>query len=165
MLNFIHIDKRLKQALDKPPREKTSCLANASKKAEKIITALIHGANPVMAGTLTKAGDNRIKNCLKYDLGKGFRLVCIKQNRQMFLLYMGSHDNCDKWVYKNRNIKMCKIYSKVETHPVKCSKSRQKKHENRKEKEAPGICFEDFPPEESITQSELRSVFHGLTQI
>ncbi len=165
MLDFIHIDKRVKQTLDKPPRDRYSYLANAHRKAKKIIASLIQGTNPAMAGKLTKAGDNRINNCLKYDLGKGFRLVCIKENRNLFLLYMGSHDNCDKWIYKIRNIKLYKLYNKGETHPVKCSDPCRKKNYTGKEKADPEICFEDFPPEENITQSELRSVFHGLTQV
>lgn len=49
----------------------------------------------------TKHGEMRIKNCCKYDLGAGFRLVTVMQEQAVFLVLIGSHDNVDLWLENN----------------------------------------------------------------
>ena len=50
----------------------------------------------------TKHGENRIKYCRKYDLGNGCRLITVAKDGICFLLYAGTHDDCDKWLERNR---------------------------------------------------------------
>lgn len=77
---------------------------NAARKASRIIHQLTLGVLPYKAGRLSDNGEARIKNCFKFDLGKGYRLVCVKSQRRFFVLFMGHHDSCDTWLYNNSGL-------------------------------------------------------------
>jgi mRNA-degrading endonuclease RelE of RelBE toxin-antitoxin system len=51
---------------------------------------------------LTKNGELRIDNCRKYDLGSGYRLICVEQDEDLIVTYVGTHDDCDRWIENNR---------------------------------------------------------------
>ena len=55
-------------------------------------------------GKLTKYGENRIKNCQKYDLGGGCRLVTVQKDACIILLYVGSHEETDKWLESKKGL-------------------------------------------------------------
>lgn len=50
----------------------------------------------------TKHGELRLKNCRKFDLGNGYRLICLKKGAHIILLFAGTHDECDRWLDRNR---------------------------------------------------------------
>ena len=52
----------------------------------------------------TKNGESRIKSCLKIDLGNGYRLVIQKSNNYVAFMYVGNHDQVQKWLDKNQGI-------------------------------------------------------------
>lgn len=52
----------------------------------------------------TRNKEARIKNCKKVDLGCGYRLVCIKKDGHLALLYLGTHDDCFRWIERNRGM-------------------------------------------------------------
>lgn len=72
--------------------------AIAVKKAEEIIARMISRGQtiPDAIGRLTKNGELRGKHCRKYDLGSGYRLICVHQENHLMLLYIGSHDECSR---------------------------------------------------------------------
>ncbi len=78
----------------------------AARKADAIIDKLLFEGrnNSNEIGKVTRHGELRIKKCIKYDLGSGYRLVCVKQGYQLVLLYVGTHDDCDRWLNSNRGI-------------------------------------------------------------
>jgi hypothetical protein len=78
---------------------------SASKKADEIIQNIIkNGDSPLSdLGKFTRHGEFRIKNCIKYDIGKGYRMVCVKDDDRLYLLFVGTHDDCSAWVENNRN--------------------------------------------------------------
>jgi hypothetical protein len=80
--------------------------AIAAKKADAIIDRLVlKGCNNFNEiGKPTKHGELRIKSCRKYDLGGGYRLVFVKQGYHLVLLYVGAHDDCDRWLSNNRGL-------------------------------------------------------------
>ena len=49
----------------------------------------------------TNHGESRIKSCVKYDLGAGFRLVTANTQKMIWLLFVGNHDAADKWLDNN----------------------------------------------------------------
>ena len=51
--------------------------------------------------SVTNHGESRIKSCVKYDLGQGFRLVTVKRDRIIWMLYVGDHEDTDKWITRN----------------------------------------------------------------
>ena len=46
----------------------------------------------------TKHGEYRLSNCVKYDLGNGYRMVTIRVGQDLFIPFIGSHDETDKWL-------------------------------------------------------------------
>jgi hypothetical protein len=50
----------------------------------------------------TKHGESRLKNCLKYDLGGGYRLITLREGEQLLFACIGSHDETDLWLERNR---------------------------------------------------------------
>jgi len=54
--------------------------------------------------SFTRHGEARIRNCRKIDLGSGYRLVCLLKDRHLVLLYAGSHDDCSRWLMRNRRM-------------------------------------------------------------
>ena len=77
--------------------------ALAARNADEIIASLANGcANLDAIGRQTKYGEARIKNCLKFNLGNGYRLVTVRKRTRVILLYIGTHDECDRWLEGNR---------------------------------------------------------------
>ena len=50
---------------------------------------------------VTNHGENRIRHCVKYDLGNGFRLVTIQHKGIIVLEFVGNHEDTDKWLSAN----------------------------------------------------------------
>lgn len=46
----------------------------------------------------TKNGEYRIKHCVKYDLGGGYRLITVRLGDRLYLPFIGSHDEVDQWL-------------------------------------------------------------------
>lgn len=53
----------------------------------------------------TAHGENRIRKCVKYDLGWGFRLITLLRNDVLYICYLGPHDQCDRWLADNSRLK------------------------------------------------------------
>jgi hypothetical protein len=50
----------------------------------------------------TKNGEGRIDNCVKYDLGNGYRLVTVLRGNHLFISFLGSHDETGVWIDRHR---------------------------------------------------------------
>ena len=50
---------------------------------------------------VTNNGETRIRSCVKYSLGDGYRLVTVKRDLIIWLLYVGNHDDTDRWITRN----------------------------------------------------------------
>jgi len=50
----------------------------------------------------TRHGELRLNDCRKYDLSCGFRLIALKRNQCLIFTYIGSHDDCQRWIDNNR---------------------------------------------------------------
>lgn len=53
----------------------------------------------------TAHGEKRIRKCVKYDLGWGFRLITLLRNDVLHVCYLGPHDQCDRWLADNSRLK------------------------------------------------------------
>ncbi len=51
---------------------------------------------------VTNHGESRIKHCIKYDFGDGYRLITIQNKKFVLFCFAGNHTLCDKWIEKNR---------------------------------------------------------------
>lgn len=60
--------------------------------------------DPLKGFPLTRHGESRIKNCRKYRLNESCRLVTVVNDDRCWLLYAGSHNDCEKWLNKNKGL-------------------------------------------------------------
>ncbi len=51
----------------------------------------------------TRHGELRLNDCRKYDLSCGFRLIALKRDQRLIFTYIGSHDDCQRWIENNRD--------------------------------------------------------------
>jgi|GEM_PF-865779 len=112
MPDQIYIIPRLERQLEQMAKQ-TNAPAVAAQRAQQIIDSLIQGNTPVPgcarevdsetvapagAGLLRYRKDKRVKNSLKFNLGKGYRLICIKEKKAIYLMFVGDHDSSDAWL-------------------------------------------------------------------
>jgi len=50
----------------------------------------------------TRKGEKRIKNCVKYNMGQGYRLVTVMIDNNLFVTFFGSHDETDLWFDRHK---------------------------------------------------------------
>lgn len=86
----------------------------------------------------TKHGENRINHCVKYDISNdAHRLVTVHSDNCIYLLYVGSHDDTEKWLNRNRGLTItCNPKNK------KITVTHITKEERR---DTPAVNFETIP--------------------
>jgi hypothetical protein len=114
---------------------------------------------PTQAGTVTKHGELRIKGVIKYDLGSGYRLVTLKQDGLFFLLFVGSHDDCHRWIENNRELSIEQCVQRCAVLPIRNAGS-----DARMNDETLQILLddEDDNPLDRASEQDLRRIFCGL---
>lgn len=131
---------------------------NIARRAKKILLDL--QADPLHEETecrRTHYGENRLKDCRKYDLSCGFRLVGLKRDRRLIFTCIGSHDDCQHWIENHR-----KNPEKIESIPVPESGS-----EDSQEPVPQGWAESDIDEYEEqvmakIDEQMLSEIFAGL---
>ncbi|MFH2219296.1 MAG: hypothetical protein ABII68_06515 [Pseudomonadota bacterium] len=79
-----------------------------ARKATRIIESLASEAvrhHMEAICSYTKYGEKRIKNCRKYDLGCGYRLITLQRGVKVFIPFLGTHDECQCWLESNSRMK------------------------------------------------------------
>lgn len=103
MIRHLHIARTLDKQL--------KSLRRAGKKAEWAAVQCEHLLNLIRHEDLknealyckrTKKGEYRISNCVKYDLGHGYRMVTVRNGQHLFILFIGGHDETDQWLDRHR---------------------------------------------------------------
>lgn len=154
MIRFVHQDPRFSKQLDYL-RSAGKKAAIAAEKADRIVSDLIQGRVPAQTGTLTKYGELRLRNCMKYDLGCGYRLITVRQGHHLCLAYIGTHDACDRWIENNRNHPPLFWKNGTRTffvrQPVPVKRGRPRTE-----------IREDETEPDSIDDKSLRIIFRGL---
>jgi len=98
-LVVVHRENKFNEVL-KQMRRSGGGRANAYRKIGEIRQGLALGERNVCQ--TTDHGESRIKNCIKYDLGNGYRLVTVDFGEVVMLCYAGAHDEVDHWLGANR---------------------------------------------------------------
>jgi len=161
-MKFIYVSKKVEtciEALKKNGKAGTT-LAN---KAKCIIERLASGTaqQPKDAvGSFTKYGEERIRNCRKYDLGCGYRLITLQRGDTVFIPFLGTHDHCQRWLENNSRLKdfnagAGRTISVVEKKPAKMIS---------KISERDDIIADGHDLFKHYTDKDLRRVFSGLVQ-
>lgn len=162
MASYIHRDANLNKQL-RNLRRAGGIPALVAEHAETILSNVISTGtlNPKQIGRMTRYGEARIKNCVKYDLIHGYRLIGIMREREIAFLCVGSHDECDRWLRNNTGL-----------DPV----ADKKRNEILEILEVQEPASEDFSAEDNldsepdyyeellrnISQQELRIIFSGI---
>lgn len=74
----------------------------AARKACEIENKLKLGMD--VSGQTTDHGETRIRNCVKYDLGNGYRLVTVQQADVIVFVFIGDHDSTQRWLDRHREL-------------------------------------------------------------
>lgn len=76
-----------------------------AEQAEEMVESILHGGDISELGKQTQNGEYRIDQSFKFDLGGGYRLVCLIQGECLIFLYAGTHDDCCRWIERNKGMK------------------------------------------------------------
>jgi hypothetical protein len=106
----------------------------------------------------TKYGEKRIKNCRKYDLGCGYRLITLQRGETVFIPFLGSHDECQRWLENNSRLKAFHA-GKGKTIPIE-DKNVSLTNPIDPEKMDENEDVDGFL--QNLTDKDLRIVFNGL---
>lgn len=110
----------------------------------------------------TRNGEGRIKNCVKYDLGGGYRLVTIRVDAHLFICFVGSHDETNQWIEHHRYDDL------IPGDPLYCCEERMAQanaesaaaHEDDKMSGSEDCYENDLAAR--LDESQLKSIFQGL---
>ncbi|WP_462325406.1 hypothetical protein [Desulfoplanes sp.] len=102
-ITHIHLPARFEKTLDELERSSgDGC--KAAWLARDLIARMKNGEDPGSLPRQTRHGEQRIRNCRKFNLGSGYRLVSIQAGTHLFFEYVGSHDQCHLWLENNRGM-------------------------------------------------------------
>jgi hypothetical protein len=106
MILSISIDPKLRKRLTEL-RKQGGTSSFAATKADDLISRLLLRGRDCSheIGKLTKNGEFRIRRCKKYDLGNGFRLICLRQGHHFIFLSIGTHEECHRWLERNKGLR------------------------------------------------------------
>jgi hypothetical protein len=81
------------------------------RKADKVLQ-IVGGLNMALTALtelpVTKHGESRVKHCVKYELGNGYRLVTIQTEKVVMLCFAGTHDETDRWLDSHNGLTIAK---------------------------------------------------------
>ncbi len=161
MLQSIYLDPGITKRLELLRRSGKKA-ALAATKTEEIIARLKSGGElPDQAGTVTKHGEQRIRGVVKYNLGSGYRLVTYRQKMSVFLLYVGTHDDCHRWIENNRELAIDPVRERCTRLNVAFEDDAPSDGQD----DAPAMMEEeDDDPLARVSERDLRQIFRGLVE-
>ena len=132
--------------------------ALAAARAEEIIRRLTRaaGGKPMAKGKLTRKGEARIGDCVKFDLGGGYRLIGRREGGRFALVFVGDHDGCDRWICNNRG------HGAGTGGVPRLLSDAPRERETETERTLPPVPDRKEYPETPVGQRELRLIFKGL---
>ncbi len=161
MMQHIHLDPKFQKRLG-ALRKAGKKAGIAAQKVDDIIARLaLQGfVLPEEVGTVTKYGEARLKNCIKYDLGNGYRLITLKNAGELFVLYVGTHDECHRWVENNRELRLDQVRPRCDSIPITSPVYKAtEKASSEDETDAVDDLVERI---ENLSDRDLRMIFCGL---
>lgn len=161
MIQRIHSDMTLQRQM-KALRKAGGRRTRAAEHAEAIIRKLVTGSGdrPEQIGRTTRHGEMRIKKCIKYDLTEGFRLIGVIETGEVIFLFIGDHDECDRWLTKNSGLRS--IPKKTGNDVLSVQEAAVKSPSAHAECELEQSDeYENLL--EGLDEKDLRKIFCGLT--
>jgi len=157
MIRYVHSNPKFEKMLA-TMRSSEKMAVSAAKKADALIQNIIQNGESRLSilGKFTRHGEFRIKNCIKYDIGKGYRMVCVKDQDSLFLLFVGTHDDCSAWVENNRNFTPDSSRKNLITFEIEQNGYHRTDKSLTTEPDYEDILLS------KITEKDLKTVFRGL---
>lgn len=153
----IHQTRRFVKALEAMRRAGKSA-RDAAARAEKIIADL--QADPLHDEAeckRTRHGELRLQQCRKYDLACGYRLIGLKRQGRLIFVYVGSHDDCQRWIANNRE-----NLEEIDSMPVPRPAEAAGRLPAASQAQDPEIDEYEEQLMARIDQQMLRDIFSGL---
>lgn len=162
MFTLLYRDPRFDKGL-KAIRRSGKKGAAAATRAEAIIDLIQRQGHilPHQLGTCYRLPDARLANGTKYYMGNGFRMVTVEAGEELFLVYIGAHDSCHRWVENNRNLQLEPIRQR--SRPYQVMRQRPKAGNGDTGSVDADIDSDDAPPPE-LDDRLLREIFAGLCE-
>lgn len=137
--------------------------AAAAGHAQRIIDQLVEEGirDPKLMGRLTRYGEARIKNCVKFDLVRAYRLVGVLLNDGIAFLYVGSHDECDRWIRNNAGLEPVLDKKRNIVMEVKETAAEQTEAESEAEADEPEPDYDELLLKD-LSEQDLMKIFSGL---
>jgi hypothetical protein len=158
---YIHREKRFDKELEllRSQGEKARV---AAKRAEEVIAKLTQKGWTDLkhVAKLADHGEHRLDGCIKYDIGGGFRLVCFKRRDHLYFSYVGTHDDCHRWLNQSKN--RPHLVGKREAVTTVVEKKKAEKIQIQEAPEEEGDYDDRLM--EQINDEILRKVFEGLVR-
>ena len=87
-------------------RRKGGIASDAAERIDVILRNLVQseGNTEREKFRYTRNGEYRIRSCRKIALGCGYRLVFIQKDSCYVILYAGTHDDCFRWIERNKGL-------------------------------------------------------------
>lgn len=160
---FLHREASFDKCLDDLRAKGGEALVTA-RKADEFIAVLL---NPDRQGKrekfrFTRNSEARIKNCKKVDLGRGYRLVCIKKDGRLALVYVGTHDDCFRWIERNKGLEYDFDAADTAVQVVHRPVSDREESAKNAYEEDDMLKQHEASLMSRIDDDVLRRVFHGL---
>ncbi|MEE4315239.1 MAG: hypothetical protein V2J11_12110 [Desulfofustis sp.] len=110
----------------------------------------------------TKNGEYRMKNCVKYDLGGGYRLITVRYDDRLYVPFLGTHDDADSWLERRRREDFEPNEANYRFEPVDVDTTSD---DDQTRQMSPDIEEPDLYEEhlrDRLDETTLREVFRGL---
>lgn len=131
--------------------------------ARAIIDRLVEAGtcSPKLMGRLTRRGEARIRDCIKFDLVRGYRLIGVMRDQQIIFLYVGSHGECDVWIRNNSGLNP--ILNKRRNRVFEAIDEDGNRNSEGQPVNDDGPEADDFDQVMGkVSDGDLRSIFSGL---
>ncbi len=161
MSTTIHLTLKFKKKLESLHQAGGEA-AVAARRAEAIVETLVsEGCGSLDdAGRLTRFGEKRIRGCLKYDLGRGYRVIFVTGKETIVFLFVGTHDEAARWLRRNTGLDF--EHMGEESAETIIARSEQSESEEFEGNDPEAEADYDDLLMDKIDHKVLRSIFSGL---
>lgn len=158
MADEVHLHPKLERQIT-VMESQANAPSIAAGRARKIIEAMIEGQTSQASGLFRARSDTRVKNSWKYDLGAGYRLICIRTKQIIYIMQIGDHESCDVWLNNNSKKRPQNTKIKMTAFTIRDTSKTFDFQIVRSPDREPYFDDQDLP---LIPQEYLRKVFCGL---
>jgi hypothetical protein len=157
----VHVSAKVERQIEELKDNGKAGRAVARRAAAIIENLSVNAAGSYLdgIGDYTRYGEKRIRNCRKYDLSCGYRLVTVQRGVKLFVLFLGTHDACQRWLKNHRRLKEVVAGNGEEFRILSASPLPAK----QTGPVATDSC-EDTEEELRLSDQEMRRVFCGLVE-